>query len=116
MRLEQALTNLISNALKFTPNGGEVTITIRDDDEAVVISVADTGVGIDQDDIDRIFDRFYRTKSAVDSLVKGSGLGLAIAKRMIEAQNGELDVTSALGRGSTFTMTLPLATRELQGV
>ncbi len=116
LRLEQALSNLISNALKFTPSGGEVKVSIRGGEDTVQISVADTGMGIDPLDIESIFDRFYRTKVAVDSAVKGSGLGLAIAKRMIEAQNGQLLVTSTLGRGSTFTVTLPVASRELQTV
>ena len=76
--------------------------------------MTDTGAGIDPADIEHIFGRFYRTKAAVDSAIKGSGLGLAIAKRMIEAQNGQMRVTSELGRGSTFTVTVPVATRELQ--
>jgi PAS domain S-box-containing protein len=118
LRLEQALTNVIGNALKFTPNGGDVTVAVRggDDRDTVDISVADTGMGIHPTDIDSIFGRFYRTRIAVDTAIKGSGLGLAIAKRMIEAQNGKIRVTSRLGHGSTFTVTLPVASRELQAV
>ncbi len=116
LRLEQALLNLVSNALKFTPHGGEVRIGIVRVGDSVQISVADTGTGIDPADIDRIFDRFFRTKTALDAAVKGSGLGLAIARRMIEAQNGELRVTSTVGVGSTFTMTLPAVARELEAV
>jgi PAS domain S-box-containing protein len=116
LRMEQVLTNLIGNALKFTPRGGEVRVSARGGDEMVHVSVADTGMGIDPTDIDRIFDRFYRAKMAVATGVKGSGLGLAIAQRMIEAQNGQIRVTSTLGHGSTFTITLPVATCELQGV
>ena len=107
LRLEQVITNLISNAIKFTPDGGSVVVAVRGDRQAVRISVCDTGVGIQPDDVGRIFSRFYRTKSAVDSAVKGSGLGLAIAKSMIEAQNGQIDVTSIAGSGSTFTITVP---------
>jgi PAS domain S-box-containing protein len=114
MRLEQALTNLVSNALKFTPRGGEVTIGLRRTGRTAQLSVADTGIGIDAEDVDHIFDRFYRAKGAVEAAIKGSGLGLAIAKRMVEAQNGEMSVTSSLGRGTTFTMTLPVATRALR--
>ena len=116
LRLEQALLNLMSNAIKFTPIGGEVRIGIARVGDSVQVSVADTGTGIDPADIDRIFDRFFRTRTAVDAAVKGSGLGLAIARRMIEAQNGELRVTSTVGVGSTFTMTLPAASRELEAV
>lgn len=116
LRLEQALSNLVSNALKFTPSGGEVKVNISGDDETVTISVADTGMGIHPTDIDHIFGRFYRSKTAVDAAVKGSGLGLAIAKVMIEAQNGHIDVTSTPGHGATFTMTLPLASHALQVV
>lgn len=114
MRLEQALTNLVSNALKFTPEGGRVKVSIRDHGETVQLSVSDTGMGIDAADIESIFGRFYRTKVAVDASIKGSGLGLAIAKRMVEAQNGEMGVTSSLGEGATFTMTLPATARTLQ--
>lgn len=114
LRLEQVITNLIGNALKFTPKGGSVKVTIRADHDTVRICIHDTGVGIQADDMNRIFDRFYRTKTAVDTAVKGSGLGLAIAKSMIEAQAGRIDVDSIAGAGSTFTITVPAATPALQ--
>lgn len=106
-RLEQVLTNLVSNATKFTPKGGEVTIVVTRNVEDVHIHVTDNGAGIDPADTDRIFDRFYRAQAAVDGSVQGSGLGLAIAKGMIEAQNGSIGVVSELGHGSTFTISLP---------
>jgi PAS domain S-box-containing protein len=115
-RVEQALSNLVSNAIKFTPEGGAVTIAVHAHDDSVDVSVADTGMGIAPDDVDKVFGRFFRTDQAVDVAIKGSGLGLAIAKRMIEAQGGELAVTSTLGIGSTFTMTLPVAARSLEAV
>ena len=90
LRLEQALNNLVSNAVKFTPDSGEITLGVHQDGPNVHVSVTDTGTGIDPADVDRIFGRFYRTKTATDAAMKGSGLGLAIAKRMIEAQNGQL--------------------------
>src|SRR5439155_6063940 len=106
-RVEHVMTNF-SAALRFTPNGGDVTVAVRggDDHDTVDVSVADTRMGIHPTDIDSIFGRFYRTRIAVDTAIKGSGLGLAIAKRMIEAQNGKIRVTSRLGHGSTFTVTL----------
>jgi len=108
LRLEQVLTNLVSNALKFT-HQGEISVNIHRGDDSVEISVADSGIGIDPADIDNIFGRFYRTQRAHDTGVNGSGLGLAIAKGMVEAQNGQIEVTSELGHGSTFTLTLPVA-------
>jgi signal transduction histidine kinase len=109
-RLEQVLTNLISNAVKFTPAGGTVTITTDASPDEVRIAVADTGIGIAPDSLTRIFDRFYRTKEVLDGGIKGTGLGLAIAKRMIEAQQGTLTATSTPGEGSVFTVTLPRVT------
>ena len=115
-RVEQALANLVSNAIKFTADGGEITIDVRAGSEQVEVSVADTGIGIAAEDIEKIFGRFFRTDQAMDTAIKGTGLGLAIAKRMIEAQGGELLVTSSLGAGSTFTITLPVATPVLEVV
>ena len=114
LRLEQALINIVSNAIKFTPKGGEVAISVRNDAETVQVSVADTGMGIEPTELDRIFDRFYRSTTTLDAAVKGTGLGLAIAKKMIEAQNGQISVTSAIGQGSTFTITFPCVPATLQ--
>ena len=113
IRLEQALTNLVGNAVKFTPAGGQVEVSLRAVDDKVQISVQDTGMGIDADALDHIFDRFYRTKEAVNVGIKGTGLGLAIAQQMIQAQDGQLTVTSVVGEGSTFTMTVPAANQPL---
>lgn len=112
-RLEQSLTNLISNALKFTPPGGRISIGTRcgDGDGSVQLTVRDTGMGIGPSAIDNIFDRFYRSDTVMRTDIKGSGLGLAIAHRMIAAQNGQLCVTSVVGKGSVFTVTLPAAHR-----
>jgi two-component system sensor histidine kinase BaeS len=111
LRLEQAITNLISNGLKFTPPGGDVCVRIRGIEDRVEIDIADTGIGIAESAIDQVFDRFYRAQGAIDAGITGSGLGLAIAQRMIEAQNGQLSVTSIVGQGSVFTITLPSAPR-----
>ena len=115
-RVEQALSNLVSNAIKFTADGGEVTIGIHAASDQVEVSVADTGIGIAPEDLAKIFGRFFRADQAIDTAIKGTGLGLAIAKRMIEAQGGELLVTSSLGAGSTFTIRLPVATPALEVV
>ncbi len=112
-RLEQSLTNLISNALKFTPPGGRISIGISclAEGGSVQLTVRDTGMGIEPSAIANIFDRFYRADSVMRTDIKGSGLGLAIAQRMIAAQNGQLCVTSVVGKGSVFTVTLPAARR-----
>jgi len=113
LRLEQALTNLVDNALKYASEGGEVRVGIKWSIGTVAVTVADDGPGIDAVDLDNIFQRFYRAKK-VNTAVKGSGLGLAIATRMIQAHNGRIEVESTVGQGSTFTLTLPAAARELQ--
>ena len=109
-RLEQALTNLVGNAIKFTPRDGSVTVGVSVvDAERVLVTVTDTGMGIEPDDCPKIFERFYRSSSATDGAIPGSGLGLPIAKAMIEAQAGSVAVTSRPGVGSVFSVTLPVA-------
>jgi two-component system sensor histidine kinase BaeS len=108
-RLEQSLLKLVANAIKFTASGGSVTVRVGVDEELAAVSVVDTGAGIDRADFDKVFERFFRTRSAVDDAVPGSGLGLAIARTMIEAQSGTIGVESVVGSGSTFTVRLPTA-------
>ena len=105
-RIRQVVINLVHNAIKFTPAGGYVTVTARAVHDGVVVSVADTGIGIPADDLPRIFERFYKADRARAS--GGTGLGLAIAKHTIQAHNGRLWVESVEGKGSTFSFTLPL--------
>ncbi len=107
-RLKQVLLNLVDNALKYTPQGGEVTLSLTKDDAWVKISVRDTGIGIAPDDIPNLFDRFYRVDKARSRDAGGTGLGLAIAKSVVDAHNGKITVESELGKGSTFTVWLPL--------
>ncbi len=107
LRLEQALSNLISNGLKFTPRGGQVSVSARQEGPSVLLSVTDTGIGIDPESVAHIFDRFFRAEGALQMGSKGSGLGLAIAEQMIQAQNGNIAVTSEVGQGSVFLVTLP---------
>jgi two-component system, OmpR family, phosphate regulon sensor histidine kinase PhoR len=107
-RLEQAFVNLLGNAVKFNRPGGEVRIeTTRSADGKVGIIISDTGIGIPSDDLPRIFERFYRVDKARSREVGGTGLGLAIVKHVIERMNGAVTVESALGKGSTFVVTLP---------
>lgn len=116
LRLDQVLTNLVSNALKFTPSGGRVEVTINQRDAMIHIDIADTGIGIEKLAIQHVFERFYRAPMALEKSIRGSGLGLAIAKRMTEAQGGTLSARSVLGKGSTFTVTLAPAITPLTDV
>jgi signal transduction histidine kinase len=106
-RLRQIIGNLVSNAIRYTPQGGTITLHAHQDDENVVIDVADTGHGIASQDLDRVFDRFYRADTARDRASGGSGLGLAIAKALVQAHGGTIDVQSELGQGTTFTIVIP---------
>lgn len=107
-RLRQIIFNLLSNAVKFTDTGGVEVRARRIDDGRVAIAVADTGIGFDADFRARIFDRFEQADSSITRVYGGSGLGLAISRSLADAMGGDLDATSEPGRGSTFTLTLPL--------
>jgi two-component system phosphate regulon sensor histidine kinase PhoR len=107
--LEQALVNLLDNAVKFNRPGGEVTLEARRNDGQVVIRVSDTGIGIPSEDLPRIFERFYRVDKGRSREVGGTGLGLSIVKHAVERMHGEVRVDSQVGKGSTFTVLLPAA-------
>jgi two-component system phosphate regulon sensor histidine kinase PhoR len=109
IRLEQALVNLLDNAVKFNKPGGEVRIDARADGGRIVLSVSDTGAGIPSSDVPRIFERFYRVDRARSRAVGGTGLGLSIVKHVVERMDGAISVESRLGQGSTFTVSLPAA-------
>jgi signal transduction histidine kinase len=105
-RIRQVTTILLDNAVKYTPGGGRVTVTVRRIAAGVELTVSDTGIGIPEEHAPHIFERFYRV-DAVRS-AGGTGLGLAIAKQIVEQHNGTIEVASSPGRGSTFTVKLPL--------
>jgi len=107
-RLRQVFLNLLDNALKFNKPGGRVTVTATQRPAGLAISIEDTGVGIPHQDLPRIFERFYRVDKARSSELGGTGLGLAIVKHLVELHAGTIDVRSQPGRGSRFTVTLPL--------
>lgn len=107
-QLERVLLNLLTNAIKFTPGEGTVSVTIEPDQKHVIVSVSDTGIGMHAEDVDRIFERFYRAQSSYDNAIAGTGLGLALTKALVEAHGGTISVSSELGRGSTFVVRLPV--------
>ena len=106
-RIEQVLLNLVHNAIKFTPPGGRVRVSAGKEGDGLVVSVSDTGVGISEDDLPRVFERFYKADKARAG--GGTGLGLAIAKHVVEAHGGRIWVESVEGRGATFSFSLPVS-------
>jgi heavy metal sensor kinase len=110
VRLQRVITNLIDNALRYTPEGGTIEARVSVENAEVRVDVQDTGIGIAPEHINRVFDRFFRADAARDRESGGTGLGLAIAKAIVDGHGGTLSVTSQLGRGTRFTIRLPAAT------
>ncbi len=119
-KIEQILTNLIGNAIKFTPDGGKILISIKPSSrdqtggygDMVAVSVKDTGIGIPPEHLDAIFEKFHQVEGSLHRSVSGTGLGLAITKGLVEAHQGKILVESEVGKGSTFTFTLPVSQGE----
>jgi two-component system sensor histidine kinase BaeS len=109
-RLAQALRNLLSNAIRHTPAGGQVTMRVGRSGEQVTIQIADTGAGIAPADLPHVFDRFYRGDKSRSRRGGGAGLGLAITRQLVTVHGGQIEVASAPGTGTTFTISLPPAT------
>lgn len=108
VRVRQVVDNLVTNAIKYNREWGEVAVSVHEVDRGIAVEVRDSGQGIPEADVARIFDRFYRTKSARNSTTTGTGLGLAITREIIQRHGGDLSVESELGIGSTFRVTLPV--------
>jgi two-component system, OmpR family, sensor histidine kinase SenX3 len=109
--LEAIIKNLVSNAVKYNRDGGTVRVTLRTVDGAQVIDVSDSGIGIRQQDLPRVFERFYRVDTARSRATGGTGLGLSIVRHAVERHGGTVQVVSSLGEGSTFTVALPIEAR-----
>lgn len=108
-RIEQVLINVLSNSVKYTPDGGVITVKAsQKDDDNIEIVISDNGMGIPKEDLDRIFERFYRVEKSRTSETGGTGLGLAIAREIVNAHNGEISLESELEHGTTVTITLPI--------
>ena len=112
LRLTQVMSNLLSNACKYSPQGARVTIRAREEDAVVRIDVSDTGMGISLEDQGRLFTKFFRADNSSTREVSGSGLGLYITKHLIEAHGGRIWTSSQLGQGTTFSITWPKAGQE----
>ena len=108
LRIEQVLTNLVSNAIKYTHDGGRISLTAGVKGENVWFTVKDNGVGIPEEDLDHIFERFYRVDKARSRESGGTGLGLSIAYEIVDRHNGSIEARSKKGRGTSFTVTLPI--------
>lgn len=109
LRIAQALDNLVSNAIKYSPDGGAVTVRASSNDRWVELQVQDTGMGISEEESARIFTRFFRTQAARKAEIPGVGLGLSITKTIVERHGGKISCASTPGAGTTFTVTLPVA-------
>ncbi|MBZ5741022.1 sensor histidine kinase [Nocardioides mangrovi] len=107
-RIAQVVDNLVSNAVKYTQSGGSVRVRLAGEDHQAVLEVTDTGIGIEPDDIDRLFNRFFRSREAERRAIAGAGLGLSIAKDIVEGHGGRVEVESRPGHGSRFRVLLPL--------
>ncbi|HXV44213.1 MAG TPA: ATP-binding protein, partial [Anaerolineae bacterium] len=107
-RLRQVLNNLVGNAIKYTPNEGQVTVKAFQQDGEIRVQVVDTGMGIPASDQPHIFEKFYRVRGDHVSTIKGTGLGLALAKSIVEKHHGRIWLESVFGEGSTFTVALPI--------
>lgn len=108
-KIWHAVHNILNNAIKFTGDGGKVTITATGKEDFVEVCIIDTGIGIPKDLLKKIFERFYQVDSSGTRRFGGTGLGLAIAKEIIEAHGGEVRVDSTVGKGSKFCFTVPAA-------
>jgi heavy metal sensor kinase len=109
VKLRELFLNLMDNAIKFTPAGGKISLSLVKTEGQAAVSVNDTGIGISEEHLPRIFDRFYRVNKTSSAEDAGSGLGLAICKHIVTLHKGQIQVKSTFGKGSTFKITLPLA-------
>jgi len=111
--IRTAFMNIVSNSIKYTPEGGHVTLRTSTGGGFVNIAVSDSGIGIEEKDLPHIFDRFFRVKGKATRHITGSGLGLALVKQVVEAHQGYIEVQSTPGEGTTFTLSFPMLDQPL---
>jgi len=107
-QIERVFINLLGNAVKFTPQNGKITVKANRKEGLVQVDISDTGIGIPSDALTKIFDEFYRVENEINQQVKGTGLGLSLVRHIVEAHHGNIWVESSVGKGTTFSFTLPL--------
>jgi signal transduction histidine kinase len=105
--LKTAILNFLSNAVKYTPDNGKITLSLLEEDDQVVFEISDTGCGISEEDLPHIFDKFYRSEDPSVAEQTGSGIGLAMAAEIVHLHGGNIDVKSELKEGTQFTIRLP---------
>ncbi len=110
--IQRMLSNLLDNAIKYTPSGGSVRVTLTEAEDRVMVSIKDTGSGIAPEDLSRVFDRFYRGDQSRSK--PGIGLGLSLSRAIARAHGGDITVSSILNEGSTFTVTLQKSAKSLE--
>jgi signal transduction histidine kinase len=111
-RITVVFQQLVGNAIKFSPNGGQVQVRLTEQYDCIQVAVSDQGIGIPSSQVDRIFDRFYQIDSSSKRRFEGVGLGLSVTKRIVEAHGGQISVRSKLGKGSIFYFTLPKSRQQ----
>jgi len=109
LHLRRLFLNLIDNAIKFTPVSGSITINLRYEDQKAAVSIIDTGIGIEEENVPKLFDKFFRIDTTIKDASPSSGLGLSIAQSIAELHKGEISVTSRVGQGTSFTVSLPIS-------
>ncbi len=109
VKVARILTNIIENAIKYNKEKGKIFINVQEESDTVVVDIKDTGMGIPEDELDKIFNKYYRSKNSRELGIEGSGLGLAIAKDIVESYNGSINVKSRLGESTEFTIVFPMA-------
>ncbi|MCQ6278570.1 GHKL domain-containing protein [Bacillus sp. EB600] len=114
-KIEQVFTNLLNNAIKYSPSGGIITVQVSEGNHQVKIAVSDNGLGIPEEALDKVFTKFYRVDNSDRRKIGGTGLGLSIVQEIVKAHGGELTVQSTYGKGSTFTILFP-AVIEMDGM
>jgi signal transduction histidine kinase len=112
--IRESITNLMSNAMRYTSPGGWVVVIVGQDRKDVYITVKDTGIGIAEEDIPRVFARFWRSEASRECVSGGLGVGLAITKEIVDQHNGTITVESELGKGTSFTIRIPMSRREVR--